>query len=93
MLATASYLGGPTKHIMGNDDTDVLVPVRDVMQGRPDRAIARLCRTGKIPGAIKVGSVWMITRAAWRAFVTGISATETSAAERDLIRAGFRFGR
>ena len=79
---------------MGNDDTDVLVPVRDVMQGRPDRAVARLCRTGKIPGAIKVGSVWMITRAAWRAFVAGSSSTpETSAAERDLIRAGFRFGR
>ena len=77
-----------------SDHLEPLVPVGSLLKGRTPRAVARLCRTGKIPGARKVGLVWMIAPSAWRAYVAGEPTNKaTSTAEADLLRAGYRFTR
>lgn len=79
---------------MANADDDLtLVPVTDLLEGRSARAVARLCRTGAIPAAVKVGQVWMITRGAWRAYLAGRFVPTGNAAEDDLRRSGWTFGR
>lgn len=45
-----------------NDDDLLIVPeVADILR-RHDQTVRRLMRTGIIPGAIKIGREWRITR-------------------------------
>jgi hypothetical protein len=43
---------------------------------RSARWVADTCRAGRVPGAIKVGKVWMIRASDFEAFVTGSKAPE-----------------
>lgn len=72
-------------------DDDALMPVATLLK-LPQRTVTRRCRNEDIPGAIKVGRTWMITRSAWRAFI-GEKPSPASTAEADLLRAGFRYAR
>lgn len=54
--------------------SETLVSVVTLLPSATPRKVARLCRTGKIPGAVKVGRIWMITESAWREYTTAATA-------------------
>jgi hypothetical protein len=70
---------------------DPLVALIDLIP-RPKAWIAKACRAGRIPNAIRVGKVWFIRRSDYDRWTTG-TATSTSAptvedAAADLRRRG-----
>jgi hypothetical protein len=67
-----------------------LVLVHTLLPDRKKRLVDADCRAGKYPGVRKVGRQWMIRIADFEAWLRGQSANDTSSAEADLRRAGFR---
>lgn len=50
-------------------DFDGLAAVQQFFAGRSARWVADLCRSGRLPGAVKVGRTWMIRRSDFERFV------------------------
>ena len=59
----------------------VLLPVATFFPGRSPRWIADACRAGRIPGAIKIGRIWMMRPADVDALVAGRSGTRVPTAD------------
>lgn len=58
-------------------EIDPLRPVVDYFPGRTARWIADACRARRIPGAVKVGNVWMVRESSIAAMVEAANVAPT----------------
>ncbi len=69
-----------------------LVDVTELVTVASRRWVFRMCRTGKVAGAVKIGRRWLVDREAFRSWAStgGKTASTPDAIDDELRAAGFR---